>query len=186
VKEQPSKVQLRQQLLKQRRSLPPAIWRANSDHLCRHLQSSPLFKEAQTILAYVSVHQEPDLSLLFNTNRHWGLPRCVGQSLRWHSWTPGDSLEVGAYGIQEPSPEAPLMDSSEVDLILVPAVACDHRKYRLGYGGGFYDRLLNSSEWRSKPTIGIVFNFAYLPQLPIDSWDRQLSAICSETGYLTG
>jgi 5-formyltetrahydrofolate cyclo-ligase len=71
---------------------------------------------------------------------------------------------------------------SAVDLILVPAIACDVQGYRLGYGGGFYDRLLSTPAWRAKPTIGIVFEFARLPQLPVDPWDRPLQGICTESG----
>ncbi|NET50563.1 MAG: 5-formyltetrahydrofolate cyclo-ligase, partial [Merismopedia sp. SIO2A8] len=55
--------------------------------------------------------------------------------------------------------------------------------YRLGYGGGFYDRMLSSSEWESKPTIGIIFEQAYLPQLPIDDWDTSLQGVCTENGF---
>ena len=91
-------------------------------------------------------------------------------------------LQRGAYGIPEPHPTAPTLEPAQVDLILVPCVACDFRGYRLGYGGGFYDRLLSSGEWASKPTIGIVFEFAYLPQLPIDPWDKMLQSVCTETG----
>lgn len=73
----------------------------------------------------------------------------------------------------------------DVDLILVPAVACDRHGYRLGYGGGFYDRMLSLNEWTTPPTVGIVFDFAYLPQLPIDRWDKPLQAVCTETGFTT-
>lgn len=90
-------------------------------------------------------------------------------------------MEKGAYGIFEPHPDSPALQPNEIDLILVPAVACDRQGYRLGYGGGFYDRMLSSPEWLAKPTIGIVFEFAYLTELPIDSWDRPLKAICTET-----
>jgi 5-formyltetrahydrofolate cyclo-ligase len=65
-----------------------------------------------------------------------GFPRCVGDTLVWHIWTPSSAhlLQTGAYGIPEPCPTAPTLASSEVDLILVPAVACDYQGYRLGYG----------------------------------------------------
>ncbi len=179
MKQQQNKTQLRRVLLKKRRSLPESIWRYKSDLLCDRLQSLPLFRSAQTILAYFSFRQEPDLSPLFSSDRRWGFPRCVGKSLVWHSWMPGDRLQVGAYGINEPHPESPLLKPSEVDLILVPAVACDYQGYRLGYGGGFYDRMLSSPEWANTPTIGIVFDFAYLPVLPVEPWDKRLHHVCA-------
>jgi 5-formyltetrahydrofolate cyclo-ligase len=177
------KAQLRRQLLKRRRALPKEEWQEKSDRICSHLRSSSLFQSAETILVYFSFRQEPDLSLLFtDSSRRWGFSRCVGDTLTWHLWTKGDCLETGNYGILEPSSTAPRLEPAEVDLILIPAVACDRRGYRLGYGGGFYDRMLSSAEWASKPTIGIVFEFAYLSKLPSDGWDKPLQAICTETG----
>lgn len=163
--------------------MPEAEWREKSDRLCYHLQSSPLFSQAQTILAYFSVRQEPDLSPLFqNSQQRWGFPRCVDKSLFWHSWKPEEPLQTGAYGIFEPYADSPLLSPTEVDLILVPAVACDAQGYRLGYGGGFYDRMLSLPQWETKATIGIIFEFAYLPQLPIDNWDKKLHGVCTESG----
>lgn len=164
--------------------MPVEEWRHKSDRICTHLKSSPLSNQGQTILAYFSFRQEPDLSPLFkNTKHRWGFPRCVGKSLSWHTWKPGEHLRTGAYGIFEPQPDAPILDPAVVDLILVPSVACDTRGYRLGYGGGYYDRLLSSAEWASKPTIGIVFDFACLPQLPIEHWDKPLQGVCTETNF---
>ena len=68
------KVQLRRQLLKQRRSLPSTVWQENSDRLCENLISLPLFQSAKTILGYFSLHQEPDLSCLFRSSAVWGFP----------------------------------------------------------------------------------------------------------------
>jgi 5-formyltetrahydrofolate cyclo-ligase len=59
-------------------------------------------------------------------------------------------------------------------------VGCDVQGYRLGYGGGYYDRLLNSPGWETKATIGVVFDFAYLSQLPVDSWDKPLERVITE------
>ncbi|MBE9186016.1 5-formyltetrahydrofolate cyclo-ligase [Microcoleus sp. LEGE 07076] len=177
-----TKTELRKSLLNTRKSLSAQEWREKSEILCNHLQNSPLFAQAKTILAYFSCRQEPDLSPLFVTPRKWGFPRCVGKELSWHIWQPGDALHTGAYGILEPLPDAPKIDQSEVDLILVPAVSCDVRGYRLGYGGGYYDRMLTLPEWRAKMAIATIFEFALLAQLPVDSWDKPLHGICTESG----
>lgn len=179
-----AKAELRRSHLKTRQTLSPEEWKQKSDRICTHIQTSPQFSQAQTILAYFSHRQEPDLTPLFTTSKKWGFPRCMGNQLSWHTWTPGDNLQTGTYGILEPQPDAPKLEPSEVDLILVPAVACDDRGYRLGYGGGYYDRMLSLPEWGSKVAIAIVFEFAHLPQLPIDSWDKSLQGICTEIGMI--
>lgn len=157
-------------------------WREKSDRICSHLEASPLFASAKTVLAYFSFRQEPNISSLFASDRTWGFPRCVSDSLEWHICNPGDPLQKGPYGILEPHPQSPSIPPSEVDLILIPAVACDYRGYRLGYGGGYYDRLLNLPNWANKPTLGIVFELAFLPHFPFDSWDKKLHGVCSEIG----
>ncbi len=172
---------LRQSLLKTRQSLSPGQWQKQSQSLCHQLKTLPLFEAAETILAYFSFRQEPDLSPLFlNLEKRWGFPRCVEKSLIWHYWQPTDPLCQGKFGLLEPDPNSPQINPTTVDLILVPAIACDSQGYRLGYGGGFYDRLLSQPEWSSIPTVGIIFDFAYLPQLPREKWDQPLHNICTE------
>ncbi|MBD2627637.1 5-formyltetrahydrofolate cyclo-ligase [Anabaena variabilis FACHB-164] len=179
------KTELRRTLLKTRQSMTLSEWKEKSDRISSNLQNSLLFTESTTILAFFSFRQEPDLSLLFtNSEKRWSFPRCVGKSLVWHFWQPEDVIHTGAYGIREPHPEAQIIDIEEVDLILVPCVGCDVQGYRLGYGGGYYDRFLSSPEWAKKPTMGIVFDFAYLPQLPVDSWDKPLQAVVTENGLM--
>ncbi len=181
-----SKRALRRSLLQARQTLSEAEWRQRSHQLCNQLQATALFQQAETILSFFSFRREPDLSPLFGDTRkvcRWGFPRCQNDRLIWHLWSAhqGDRTQVGVYGILEPDPELPLVTASEVDLILVPAVACDRRGYRLGYGGGYYDRLLSQPEWQGIPTIGIVFAAALLTELPIESWDLPLRAVCTET-----
>lgn len=179
---------LRKSLLKTRQSMTVDEWKEKSDRVCTNILASSSFKEAKTVLAYFSFRQEPDLSPLFTNSQEtyptktWGFPRCVDKSLHWSVWRPNDAVEIGAYGIPEPCANALIISPTEVDLILIPSVACDHKGYRLGYGGGYYDRLLSSPEWVKKLTIGIVFEFAYVPQLPVEPWDKPLQGVCTETG----
>lgn len=176
---------LRHQILHQRQSLSIAEWQEKSSLICDRLKENALVQEAKTILAYFSFRQEVDLTPLFNLNKHWGFPRCVGKSLEWHSWQPGEELQIGKYGIKEPLSTAPTITPATTDLILVPTVACDQQGYRLGYGGGFYDRLLSSLSSSTVTTIGIAFDFAYLVKLPTDPWDIKLNSICTETKFVS-
>ncbi|MGB3401247.1 MAG: 5-formyltetrahydrofolate cyclo-ligase [Microcoleaceae cyanobacterium] len=182
-----SKPKLRRSLLTDRQSLSIQDWQKKSHYLCLQLQKSTVFNQSQTILAYFSFRKEPDLSLLFkqNFNKVWGFPRCVEQNLIWHQWQPSEPLNRGKFGILEPDINAPQIDPQTVDLILVPAVACDGQGYRLGYGGGFYDRLLSLPQWSTIPTVGIIFEQAYLPQLPRETWDQPLQFICTENRLIT-
>jgi 5-formyltetrahydrofolate cyclo-ligase len=179
----PDKNTLRRQFLQQRQALSPEIWRSHSKSICRHLADYPQFQAAQTVLAYQSCRQEPDLSYLFtHANKQWGLPRCIDKDLLWHSWQPSEALIAGNYGILEPSSELARLTPDRVDLMLVPTVAIDRGGYRLGYGGGYYDRLRADPLWQKIPTISIVFDFGYVETLPIDPWDVPLDAVCTELG----
>jgi 5-formyltetrahydrofolate cyclo-ligase len=179
-----AKANLRRRLLNARQSLPPQVWREKCDRICSHLQAWDYFRQCRVILAYTSFRNEPDVSPLTQHHHHWGLPRCVGKQMEWHYWsnTVQWPLQKGAYGIVEPHPQSPLVDPDLVDLILIPAVACDVRGYRLGYGAGYYDRMLSKALWKDKPTLGIVFEYARLPRVPRDVWDQPLGGVCTESG----
>jgi len=99
-----------------------------------HLHPSQLltlFTQAQTILAYFSFRQEPHLSSLFTDTKHRGISSLY---FSWHTWKPGEPPNRSLWHF-EPC-RRPTIDPC-VDLILVPSIACDVRRYRLGYGGGF-------------------------------------------------
>ena len=174
----------RRALLKARQAMPARIRQEKSLSICQHLQDWPAFQKSKLTLAYCSFNGEPDLAPLLAQQRSWGLPRCEGKSLLWHRWFPTSQwpLRTGTYGIVEPDPNSPQVEPHKVDLILVPCVACDVNGYRLGYGGGFYDRMLSDRTWADKLTIGIVFEYARLPQIPRDDWDVPLGGICTESG----
>ena len=180
---QESKKQLRQTLLAHRLDISHESWQQKSQTLCDRLSNWQVFQEAQTILAFTSFRQEPDLSTLWQKfpNKNWGFSRCVKKDLIWHQVAIADfasNMRSGAFDILEPRDDSPLVDLKNIDLILIPAVACDRRGYRLGYGGGFYDRWLsNSIEIKAEIKVGIIFDEFYLDKIPNDIWDVPLDAI---------
>ncbi|MDG2989913.1 5-formyltetrahydrofolate cyclo-ligase [Candidatus Synechococcus calcipolaris G9] len=176
------KSRLRKRLLHQRQSLSPQDWHHHSDRLWERLTRLPDFQRATTVLAYMSHRREPDLAGLFqHSHKIWGLPRCQGENLTWHHYQPGiDRLTPGQFGILEPDLDWQELTLEQVDLVLVPCVAGDRQGYRLGYGGGYYDRLFMDSAWRRIPRIGLLFHFALLERLPHHDWDIPLNGVCTE------
>ncbi len=179
-----SKHSIRKSLLRHRQAILPQHLNRKSLEIVHNLRQCEWFQSAQTIFAYRSFRQEISLQTLYeNTSHHrWGFPRCVEREMIWHHWTgqPASDFAIGAYGIEEPQVSWPTLRTA--DLILVPMVACDRRGFRLGYGGGYYDRFLSASDRASTRTIGIVLDDFVLDQLPTDEWDQQLDAICTESG----
>lgn len=178
------KQQLRQQAIAARQNIPPHIWQQNSQEICNRLAEWETFLSARAILTYISFRQEPNLHYLWQRfpAKIWGFPRCNGKELDWYQVNPiylSLETEVGKYGITEPLTNLPKVELNLVDLVLVPSVACDRRGYRLGYGGGFYDRFLAK---RSLYTVGITFADYHLEQLPSETWDVPLNAVCTEIG----
>jgi 5-formyltetrahydrofolate cyclo-ligase len=177
-----TKKQLRRTLLTQRRRIPDEIWQQKSQVQCDRIANWQIFQEAKKVLAFTSFRQEPDLSQLWQrfSDKTWGFSRCVDKDLIWHKVAVTDfesNMRSGAFGILEPYHDLPLMSLEDIDLILIPAVSCDRRGYRLGYGGGFYDRWLPNSQGIK---AGIIFDQFYLDVLPTEPWDMPLDTIITE------
>jgi 5,10-methenyltetrahydrofolate synthetase len=99
------------------------------------------------------------------------------KTMTFHSWYPGCPMEDDAYGIPKPKDTEMVAPS----LLFVPCVGYSAGGYRLGYGGGFYDRMLASLE--PKPfTVGLAFGVNYLPDFEAEPHDIPLDAILTDYG----
>jgi 5-formyltetrahydrofolate cyclo-ligase len=174
----------RSPLLKLRAAKSPEVWQAQSQKICEHLTQWHSLQTAKVILSFISFKQEPDLSDLYQAlpNKIWGFARCVDQDLVWHELKPDlQELELGKYGIWEPIASLPKIPLDQVDVILVPALACDRQGYRLGYGGGFYDRFLVN---QTGIKIAVIFADSFVEKLPHDHWDIPMQALCTDNGII--
>lgn len=124
----------------------------------------------------------PALSALGAAGHATALPVVTGRAwpLIFRLWRPGHPLVPGAFQVMEPMAEAPL---AQPDIVLVPMLAFDDRGYRLGYGGGFYDRTLEVLRAEA-PTVavGIAYAGQRLESLPVDAYDERLDWIVTEAG----
>lgn len=110
-----------------------------------------------------------------------GVPVIVARAaaLRFREWTPGCRLVQGAFRAMIPEEGAWV----EPEVMIVPLLAWDRRGYRLGYGGGFYDRTLEGLRLRG-PVLAVGFAFAAqeVAEVPTDAFDQRLDAVVTERG----
>ena len=138
-----------------------------------------------------ALNLRPLLAELHGRGHRLGLPVVVerGLPLLFRAWAPGETLEGAAFGLHEPPAASPEMTP---DLLLVPLLAFDRRGYRLGYGGGFYDRTLSRLRRRGpagpgpgrtddRPrAVGVAFAAQGLPEVPRHEGDEALDRILTE------
>ncbi len=104
------------------------------------------------------------------------------KTMTYHKWG-DDPLRKDLNGIPSPISQ-PSLKPEQIDLLLIPALAIDKKGYRLGYGGGYFDRLKSNSKWRSIESIAVVPEECISSSsLPIDSWDIPLDGWISEKGF---
>lgn len=105
----------------------------------------------------------------------------AGQPLRFREWTPGAAMVPGDFGAAIPAEGAWI----EPEVLIVPLLAFDRRGFRLGYGGGFYDRTLERLRARGPVlAIGFAFSAQEVDEVPTDPTDQRLDALVTERGLV--
>ena len=103
-----------------------------------------------------------------------------GKPLLFRAWQPGDATAAGVWGIAEPTPDKP---GVEPDIVLVPLLAFDREGWRLGYGGGFYDRTLRGLRARKViVAVGIAFDEQRVDAVPHLDYDERLDWVLTPSG----
>ena len=108
------------------------------------------------------------------------LPVISQGRLIYRAWAPGQQLAADGCGI--PAPLGPGLSPAGLSCLLVPALALDSSGFRLGYGGGWYDRLRSDPAWESVPSFAVLPRGCLTAFLPRDPWDRPLDGWLDETG----
>ena len=162
--------------------------RASDQALFEGFLALPQVMTAQTILLFYGVGIEPDtkqlLAPLLAAGKRVALPRILPERQMEARLvgTPGrDALHIGPLAIPEPSEDCPLLLPEEIDLILVPALCCDRAGYRLGQGGGYYDRYLRAYDG---PTVALCRELVLQERLPREAHDWPVQALITESGGL--
>lgn len=128
------------------------------------------FDARGTLAAWLALDVAREAALPVMVERH--------APMRFHAWREHAPMKAGRYRIPVPLEERLVVP----DLLLIPCVGFDAKRYRLGYGGGYYDRTLGAWPVERKPvTIGVAFESGKCDALPHESHDMPLDAVVTES-----
>ena len=179
------KTELRKHIRAAKKAVPFCEKCSRSLPIMQQVERLPRFQQAGTILLYWSMDDEVQTHDFVNRwflNKTLLLPCVDGDDLRLRQYTGPECIVAGEqFGIGEPNgPEFTDLDS--IDMIIVPGVAFDARRNRMGRGRGFYDRLLKSTPKAFK--VGVAFDFQMVPEVPVEPFDVPMDAVIYETGIV--
>jgi 5-formyltetrahydrofolate cyclo-ligase len=186
---QSAKAGLRRQVRERLDGMTPQQREAVSLQICVRLRQQAIWQSAGSILLFAPMPTEPDLWLLLEeallARKTVALPRFSAQTQSYHPCVVQNlksDLQIGKFGIREPSASCPGIPSDRLDLVLVPGVAFDLHGHRLGRGKGFYDRLLAVV---SGMKCGVGFDEQIVDAIPVGPLDVHLNFIVTPTRWVT-
>ena len=145
--------------------------------------SLPQVQQADTLFLFWGIPgREPETEQLVREltqkGKRVGLPRMLpGHQMEVRQFDPRIPLKQASFGIWEPSEEAPLLEKRDLALALIPAVCYDRLGYRLGFGGGYYDRWLEDFSGR---TVGLCRGVLLQERVPVEAHDARVEVLLTE------
>lgn len=158
---------------------PEELLRLSAEALSR-LEGTDLFRNASCVALYHAIPGEVQTAAFIEKwyrKKSLLLPLIVENELKLLLYQGKESLQPGRFGIWEPAPCCPEIDEKEIGCILVPGIAFDRQRNRMGRGKGYYDRLLQTVR---APKIGIGFHFQLFEQVPADTFDKKMDAVVTD------
>lgn len=153
--------------------------------LHHRLFQEDIWKQAKTVGVTVSQAMEWDTNTIIEKawaqGKNVAVPKCIPESkkMQFYEITSFDQLEIAYFNIQEPIPKhTKIVKKESIDLLIVPGLVFDRRGYRIGFGGGYYDRfLMNFINY----TVSILSNRQLLDEVPKESHDLPVQYLITET-----
>ena len=180
------KKELRKSIQADRDKISPSMHHDLSLSASRKFLGLDAYKGYMVIFAYYPFRSEIDIKILIvralKDNKRIILPRVSGKGKLdlFYIEDLASDLEVGCFGLTQPRPDKQKKARLEdIDLVIVPGVAFYKDLNRLGYGGGFYDRILESLN-RKIPKIALCFEMQLLDEIPVGKHDKKVDMIITE------
>ena len=181
-----NKQELRKEFMARRGNITAGVKKEYDAAICRYISDMPEFKEAKLVTAYNAFGSEADLGeIVFKSGKNVVLPVCMDDgTLAFKSVKTAGDLAEGKYrGLFEPSKNLPDVDLNDIDLIFVPGLVFDKRGYRIGYGKGYYDKVLDMLSPNCK-IFGVAYSLQIVDRLENEPHDKNVGAIVTEEGII--
>jgi len=182
---------LRQRLLAERDALPEATRAAASQAIAERIGRRADFRAAHAVLVTLPFRNEWDTRALvraaLDAGKTVAAPRVDDESRMLELYAiadPDRDVGLSRQGIPEPRSHCPQISRDVIDFVVVPGLAFDHDGRRLGYGGGYYDRLLPLLSPRAARVAG-AFDLQLVPQVPVGPNDVGVDAVVTESRELS-
>ncbi len=181
-----AKAALRQAVLRRRDALPDGERALLGGRIVTTILELPAYENAGVVLAHASfgteLRTDELLRRVLSDGKSLLLPRVERGALGLYEVRDlAVDLEPGAWGIREPKPDrCSPADPGRVNFALVPGVAFDREARRLGYGGGFYDRLLTGGLPEATPLVSGAFGVQIVAEVPTDPHDAPVDLVVTE------
>lgn len=176
---------IREELMDIRGKLGKDEHKKKSRQVVKKLMDSNFYKDANNIMIFISFKNEIDthefIKKAIEDGKNIFVPITIpdGRKLKPSHLKNFNELEPGFYNILTPKEEfIRYIDPKDLDLIIVPGLGFDKSGYRVGFGGGYYDRFL--SNLKNVKKISIAFDFQILDKVPKDSFDIPVDCIYTE------
>lgn len=180
-----AKQQLRKLQRAKNKTLTASEKQKQTSNIQLQIREHPHWKHSQSIFGFMPMNDEPDIFPLLREVLECGkklyLPRFEQKTATYKPAIIRDlnhDLVEGQFGILEPNPECSIVNTSHMDLTLVPGLAFDSHGWRLGRGKGFYDRLLAGL---GGVRFGIAFDHHWLNSVPHETLDQKMDWIITPT-----
>ena len=187
-----TKEKLRREMRVRLREMDPAHLAEASLVICQVAANLPAFLKSRCVALFAPLPSEPDIHPLIEEAWAQGkrvvLPLMIKHGsipeLDWHEVTSWDDVVIlGPFGLREPDPlRCPRVSQVELDCVFVPGMAFDEEGFRLGRGGGFYDRFLSTA---TMPSIGLFFQRQKVERVPREAHDQRLRSVITEDAPIT-
>lgn len=180
-----NKKEIRKKIREEKLKYPISVIDTNSYIIVKYLLSATEYANCDTLFCYVSFNQEVNTKFLLEQafkEKEVAVPKIVNDEMKFYYITSYKELQPGNYGILEPvSSREAIPIKTKNNLCIVPGLAFDNEKNRIGYGKGYYDTFFH--KYKEIPILknAIAFDFQVLDKIPADNHDEKMDLIITPT-----